>query len=61
MISNRFIALKNIDSQDTKTYKEAAVQGDRMWKYLAVMLKTISRIDKLANALADFTEEARIG
>jgi len=32
-----------------------------MWKYLAVMLKTISRIDKLAEALADFTEEARIG
>ena len=26
-----------------------------------LMLKTISRIDKLAEALADFTEEARIG
>lgn len=25
------------------------------------MLKTTSRIDKLAEALADFTEEARIG
>lgn len=58
----KLATIKNKRSKEyLETYKETAVQGDRMWKYLAVMLKTTSRIDKLAEALADFTEEARIG
>lgn len=58
----KLATIKNKRSKEyLETYKETAVQGDRMWKYLAVMLKTTSRIDKLAEALADFTEEVRIG
>lgn len=61
-LEKKLATIKNKRSKEyLETYKETAVQGDRMWKYLAVMLKTISRIDKLAEALADFTEEARIG
>lgn len=61
-LEKKLTTIKNKRSKEyLETYKETAVQGDRMWKYLAVMLKTISRIDKLAEALADFTEEARIG
>ena len=40
----------------TGTFRDDALK----WKW-QVKLKTISRIDKLAEALADFTEEARIG
>ena len=61
-LEKKLATIKNKRSKEyLETYKETAVQGDRMWKYLAVMLKTTSRIDKLAEALADFTEEARIG
>ena len=61
-LEKKLATIKNKRSKEyLETYKETAVQGDRMWKYLAVMLKTTSRIDKLAEALADFTEEVRIG
>ena len=58
----KLATIKNKRSKEyLETYKQAAVQSDRMWKFLTIMLNTTSRIDKLANALADFTEEARIG
>ena len=58
----KLATIKNKRSKEyLETYKQAAVQGDRMWKFLTIMLNITSRIDKLANALADFTEEARIG
>ena len=61
-LEKKLATIKNKRSKEyLETYKETAVQGDRMWKYLLIMLKTTSRIDKLAEALADFTEEARIG
>lgn len=61
-LETKLATIKNKRSKEyLETYKQAAVQGDRMWKFLTIMLNTTSRIDKLANALADFTEEARIG
>lgn len=60
-LEEKLSTIKNKRSKEyLETYKQAAVQGDRMWKFLTIMLNTTSRIDKLANALADFTEEARI-
>ena len=61
-LEEKLSTIKNKRSKEyLETYKQVAVQGDRMWKFLTIMLNTTSRIDKLANALVDFTEEARIG